>query len=216
MIAQCHAKCWIIQLKEENSDYHSPTSQRGLRGNIIIYSQKVSGIAKLLPPSLDEIAAAICVIFEWLRTKAKLLAIRLHKDVVINVSLLDSLPDEHFLSVHVEHVMASSTLNALTSGYSPMSVPSGSPTDDHVDGSATSNQLRAAALRHVQNNGAFVQIPHAVQPVNEFVNPELFPLIYPTLFPYGIGGFEHHSRSVRVSFQCQVKHFSQLIFVHCI
>ncbi|KAJ3761498.1 hypothetical protein EV360DRAFT_92986 [Lentinula raphanica] len=252
MIAQCRAKCWIVQLKEENSDYHSPTSQRGLRGNIIIYPQKVSGIAKLLPPTLDELASAVCVIFvganppsqEWLRTKAKPLAIRPHKvraalawlkahnplyeDVEINFSVLDSLPDEHFLPVHVEHVMPSSTLDALTSGYAPLSDPSSASTEDNgvgqstpltdksppvtfdkvvitdVDASATSNQLRAAALRHVQNNGSFVQIPHAAQPANEFVNPVLFPLIYPTLFPYGIGGFEHSHRSVRVSFQRQL------------
>ncbi|KAJ3772891.1 hypothetical protein FB446DRAFT_764700 [Lentinula raphanica] len=246
MIAQCRSKCCIVQLKEENSASPSPTSQRGVRGNIIIYPQKVSGVSTLLPPTLDELAAVICVVFvgahpptqEWLRTKAKPLLIRaqrvraalqwlklhnpLYKDININDRLLDSLPDEHVLPVHVEHVIPNSAMDSLTSGYVP-NTPSAS--DAHhtvnefksaisfdkvivtdVDSSASSSQLRAAALRHVQNHGAFVQIPHGLQPSNEFLNPVLFPLLYPCLFPYGIGGFENSRRSQRVSFQRHVKH----------
>jgi hypothetical protein len=63
-----------------------------------------------------------------------------------------------------------------------------------VDGHTPSNELCAAALRHVKRGGGYVKIPHDPTPVNEFFNPTLFPLIYPTLFLYGIGGFEDKRR----------------------
>jgi len=45
-----------------------------------------------------------------------------------------------------------------------------------VDVHAPPNVLRAAALRHVkEKGGGYIQIPHEVQPVNEFHNPSLFP-----------------------------------------
>ena len=31
--------------------------------------------------------------------------------------------------------------------------------------------------------------------MNEFCNPDLFPMMYPTLFPYGLGGFENTNDS---------------------
>jgi hypothetical protein len=86
MIARCRAKCWIIQLKEED-DYSTPITQRGVRGHVIVYPQKPSVIAKVLPPSIEEVIAPICVLFvgstrpssEWLQKKAKPLTVRKEK-----------------------------------------------------------------------------------------------------------------------------------------
>ncbi len=39
MIALCRAKCMILQLKEEDGTVNLPTTQRGLKGNVIIYPQ---------------------------------------------------------------------------------------------------------------------------------------------------------------------------------
>src|SRR6266511_1643994 len=38
----------------------------------------------------------------------------------------------------------------------------------------------------------------------------LFPMIYPTLFQYGKGGFEDHSRQVHISMKHHVKHLCGL------
>ncbi|KAG0707648.1 hypothetical protein DFH29DRAFT_871302 [Suillus ampliporus] len=84
MIACCCAKCWVIHLKEENSNLHLPHSQCGMKGHIIIYPQNPSAIAQVLPPSLDEVVTPICVLFvgsspptqEWLQTKASPLITR--------------------------------------------------------------------------------------------------------------------------------------------
>ena len=74
MIACCHAKCWVIQLKEDNQDLALPHAQHGMKGHIIVYPQRPSDIANVLPPSLEEMSTPICVIFvgsspptdEWL------------------------------------------------------------------------------------------------------------------------------------------------------
>lgn len=59
-------------------------------------------------------------------------------------------------------------------------------------------------------SGGFVQIPHSDTPANEFYNPDLLPLTYPTLFPYGLGGFEDSQRAAPLSFKHQLKHFFSL------
>ncbi|KAF8064258.1 hypothetical protein FPV67DRAFT_1401039, partial [Lyophyllum atratum] len=258
MIARCRAKCWIVQLKEMNEDVILPSTQRGVKGHIIIYPQRPSTIAKSLPPSIDEICTPICVIFvgssppsrEWLQQKAKPLSVRrekvreallwlkkhnqLYKDIEIDHVMLDTLPREHILPVHIEHVLPSDTRDALTSHYDPnaplrdfaavapttSNQPSSTTTTDmpkeipfenvvitDVDANAPSNELRAGAIRHVKKKGgAYIEISHDPKPVNEFCNPELFPMIYPTLFPYGIGGFENFRREATISFKRQVKH----------
>ena len=79
-----------------------------------------------------------------------------------------------------------------------------------VEGHAPANELRSAALRHVKKGGGYIQIPHDPTPVNEFFNPNLFPMIYPTLFPYGVGGFENKNRKKALSMKRHVKHLFSL------
>ncbi|THU76715.1 hypothetical protein K435DRAFT_824518 [Dendrothele bispora CBS 962.96] len=253
MIARCRAKCWIIQLKEEDRA-SDPITQRGVKGHIIIYPQQPSAVAKLLPPSIEEISSPICVLFigsqppsqEWLRTKAKPLTVRptvvrralcwlrahnkLYKDVEINDRVLSSLPDNYVLPVHVEHVPTNDTLDTLTSRYdsisapeqptasstqTPPEIPFESVVVTDVDGNASANELRAAAMRHVtKKGGAYVQVAHDAVPANEFYNPDLFPMLYPTLFPYGLGGFENSLRSSAISFKRHVKHLALFIPIH--
>ncbi|KAJ6580007.1 hypothetical protein DFH09DRAFT_830625, partial [Mycena vulgaris] len=78
MITLCRTKCWIIQLREQDSETSIPITQRGVRGHIIVYPQRPSAIATSLPPSMEDIVTLICVIFvgsqpptqEWLQKKA--------------------------------------------------------------------------------------------------------------------------------------------------
>ncbi|KAJ7899657.1 hypothetical protein B0H13DRAFT_1446995, partial [Mycena leptocephala] len=86
MTARCRDKCWIIQLKEDD-DFSTPITQRGVRGHVIVYPQRPSDIAKILPPSIEEVVTMICIIFvgtnrpteEWLQKKAKPLTMRKEK-----------------------------------------------------------------------------------------------------------------------------------------
>ena len=257
MIARCRAKCWIVQLKEENQSVVTPDSQRGMKGHIIIYPQRPSEIANLLPPSKQEILTPVCVLFvgstpptaQWLHEKAKPLCVRrekvraalkwlkinnpLYQDVSINESLLNEFEDTEILPFHVEHIVSSDASEALTSRYDTCdsinfqpdfnlseneieidnnnnTLPFESVVITDISGQASPNEMRAAALRHVKSGGGYIQVPHDPKPVNEFFNVELFPMIYPTLFPYGIGGFEDRRRSVAVSLKRHVKHLFNL------
>ena len=264
MIALCRAKCCILRLKVDGDDFAKPTAQRALKGNLIVYPQKPSDIAKKLPPSIEDITSPICVLFvgahpssnEWLRDKAKPLAVRankvrhallwlkshnhLYKDIEINEGVLEELQFNPVLPFHVEHVTGSHATDVSTSGYdptsqndvepvstslpsNPVSVPPGVTTAQDseipfpsivitdVENIVSSSQMAAAAIRHLRKKGgSFLQIPHDLQPVNEFFNPELFPMMYPTLYPYGIGGFKDSNRRVPVSMQRQVKHLFSL------
>ncbi|KAJ6525417.1 hypothetical protein B0H19DRAFT_872566, partial [Mycena capillaripes] len=264
MIARCRAKCWIIQLKEED-DYSTPITQRGVRGHVIVYPQRPSAIAKVLPPSIDEVITPICVIFvgsnppskEWLQKKAKPLTVRkekvlgaltwlkahnpLYKDIEINTSVFDGQPDETIFPFHIQHVIPTSSISASTSSYVPESTninptdsvsESAPETETHppnlsdilnppvaapipfdsvvvtdVEGHAAPNELRKAAIEHLKMPGNnYVGIPHEGNPVNEFKNPTLFPMIYPTLYPYGIGGCEDVRRRTPLSMRAHVKH----------
>jgi hypothetical protein len=75
-----------------------------------------------------------------------------------------------------------------------------------VDAHAPANDLKAAALRHFKQSGAFLAVLYEPVPVNEFFNPSLLPM-YPTPFPYGIGGVEDRHRTVAISFENHIKRF---------
>ncbi|KAI0821066.1 hypothetical protein BC629DRAFT_1244344, partial [Irpex lacteus] len=146
----------------------------------------------------------------------------LYSNILINHAALDSIPTDGLLPFNVSTVSPTTAQDALTDRYDgvptlshigpiPCSdtdtsvMPSVVITD--VDGSAPSNELRAAALRHVkQKGGGYVQMTHDALPANEFFDPSLFPKTFPTLFPYGCGGLEDQSRDVNVSLKLHARH----------
>lgn len=52
MITLCRAKCWIIQLRDD--DPHMPTTKRGIRSHIIVHPQRPSSVATSLPLSFTK------------------------------------------------------------------------------------------------------------------------------------------------------------------
>ncbi|EJD36373.1 hypothetical protein AURDEDRAFT_74247, partial [Auricularia subglabra TFB-10046 SS5] len=171
---------------------------------------------------------------EWLRTKAKPLTVRadrvrkalvwlkehnpLYRDITINGSVLSELERNPVLPFDVQHVRSSSASDVLTSRYdAPLDDEAHhghDPTSQEIDfetvviadveGHIPSNDLRRAAFNHIMNGGGYLQLFHDQQPANSFNNPELFPMAYPTLFPYGSGGFECR-RKTKLSLKQQVK-----------
>ena len=146
----------------------------------------------------------------------------LYADIEINHDVLNQLPANDMLPFHIEHVRPPRDGDALTSHYDMAPPPTESDCSNtdvafqkliitDVDGHASSNELRAAALRHIEKkSGGYMSIPHDPKPENEFVNPKLFPKIYPSLFPYGLGGFEHPCRREKLSMKRHVKHLLNL------
>lgn len=155
----------------------------------------------------------------------------LYRDVEISNEHLQELPVDGLLPYQIQRVDDSAAVDSLTARYdrSGPVQPSVDRTDSDesyatslhdafqrvvvtdVDARAPPNELRAAAVRHIkQKGGGFLQIPHGPNPVNEFSNPELFPSLYPTLFPYGLGGVEDRKRSTKLSLKRHVKHLLSL------
>ncbi|KAF8426797.1 hypothetical protein L210DRAFT_3307660, partial [Boletus edulis BED1] len=173
---------------------------------------------------------------EWLKKHARPLLVRrqrvisalawlrLHnpyyKDTRVNDSVCSSLPVEDVLPVHIEVVAPSGHRDSLTARYdgvsqdTPSDCSSGVTSEifesvvvTNIDASAPSHVLRAAAMEHVMKKGkAFVQIPHGRSPVGDICNPAFFPMIYPTLFPYGLGAPEDTYRLPRVSLRRHIHH----------
>jgi hypothetical protein len=126
----------------------------------------------------------------------------LYQDMVINEECLQQLEETPVLPFNIEHVRSSAANETATSRYDSTPVPdhSSQQPDESIpfqnivitdiECHASSNELRAAALRHVQKKGGgYIQIPHDHDAENEFRKDGfLFPLMYPTLFPYGLRG----------------------------
>ncbi|PBK80062.1 hypothetical protein ARMGADRAFT_1099457, partial [Armillaria gallica] len=80
-----------------------------------------------------------------------------------------------------------------------------------VNGDVSYADLKLAVWNHVKKNGqGYIRIPHDPDPCNEFNNPALLPMMYPTLFPYGVGGLEDRECSCFVSFEMGAKHLFRL------
>ncbi|KAF6753111.1 hypothetical protein DFP72DRAFT_786807, partial [Ephemerocybe angulata] len=166
---------------------------------------------------------------EWLKKKAKPLCIRparvraalewlkqnnsLYHDIDIDYDVLNAITDDEIvLPVKINVHTSSSSTDVVTSRYDNVDNPDaelefGKTIITNISDTASPSQLRIAATRHVKNlDGGHIQVPHGVDPVNEFANPSLFPMMYPTLYPYGLGGFEISSRSSRLSLIRHARH----------
>ncbi|KAK0435009.1 uncharacterized protein EV420DRAFT_1623674 [Desarmillaria tabescens] len=203
MISLCHSKCTVVQLKEEGGiekDY----MQRGIRGHVIVYPQRPSEIARSLPPSVEEITSPLCVLFvgaykpsdEWLRTKAKPLAVNgacvwaalkwlknnnpLYRDIEINETVLQELDDNPNLPFVIQHILPSAAGDTLTLRYEA-SVDNPKRTLIFLPLRIILNR---PAMRHIhKRGGGYIELTHDPSPTDEFNNPLLFPMMYPTLFP---------------------------------
>lgn len=56
----------------------------------------------------------------------------------------------------------------------------------------------ALAVRHFEDGNGVLAYGHDVTPESMYHNPELFPRMFPWLYPYGLGGFENERMSVRL------------------
>ena len=70
----------------------------------------------------------------------------------------------------------------------------------------SSNAMKAAALKHLKDGGGYLAVQHGSQPVSEYDDENLFPLLYPTLFPYGTGGFSKCQKT-KLSFEALGQHY---------
>lgn len=149
----------------------------------------------------------------------------LYSHVLIDYSRIDSLPEYDIAPVDISVEDPCNANAAEGSGYANYDSElhmSDTESDDQesefqsvvitdVDGNdVSSREMRLAALRHLRSGGKFIQIPHDEDPSNEYDDEHLFPLLYPTLFPFGCGGFELQRRSIHLDMGAQVQHYLKL------
>ncbi|KAF9516209.1 hypothetical protein BS47DRAFT_1292747, partial [Hydnum rufescens UP504] len=167
---------------------------------------------------------------EWLSMHAKPLIVRrekvhaalvwlkrnnpLYSDIIINHESLQGLPSHGVAPVNISTQAPSVAESAQGSRYDGI-YPNSSVSDSNIFENVvvtdvdmhdiSSNQMAAAAMQHLKKGKPYLQIMHGSEPVNEYDDENLFPLLYPTLFPYGKGGFLK-SRTSPISFEKQARH----------
>ena len=70
--------------------------------------------------------------------------------------------------------------------------------------------LRNLVGRQQSKNAPDLIIPRSTDPVPEYYNPSLFPGMFPSLFPYGVGGFEDDNREVTIGFRAHIEYLFNL------
>jgi hypothetical protein len=77
---------------------------------------------------------------------------------------------------------------------------------------ASPKTLIAKAIAHLKGNGKVLAIGHDEKPQSLYNNPQLYPMMFPHLFPYGLGGIGSVSKSViKIS---DAKHKKLLLLYH--
>ena len=74
-------------------------------------------------------------------------------------------------------------------------------TGDHLT-TKSASALKGIALRHWNNHGAALAISHDASPQSIYNNPNLYPQIFPWLFPYGLGGISSTKLSDKLHKHC--------------
>lgn len=74
----------------------------------------------------------------------------------------------------------------------------------------TANALRNLVTQDSSDSKPDLTIYHSSSAVPEYDNPSLLPGMFPTLFPYGLGGFEDKYRATPISFRKQAEYFLDL------
>ncbi|KZT55302.1 hypothetical protein CALCODRAFT_437395, partial [Calocera cornea HHB12733] len=236
LIARCRAKGCIVQLQEGKHGAAHATQRGMSGHILVYPQKPESlvNILPLQVHQLADLVCVVFVganppSREWLVENARPLVVRrrkvmaalmwlkannpLYSDVRIDETALNGLQEEDILPYHIEHQTPDPVAESLTSWYdayagADLAAAEGAGGDSSdVTGDASLSELRAAAVRHLrQKGGGFLQVPHGPHPMNTFYSPELLPLTYPTLFPYGLGGLEDRHRKAPLSFARHVAH----------
>jgi hypothetical protein len=121
-------------------------------------------------------------------------------DIQMNEQCLHQLEENPVLLFSIEHIHLNAANEVSTAQYDSTLPPSDTNLANKsaeisfqnvviadMYGHTSSNKLCAAAIHHVnKKGGSCIQVPHDRDTENEVHKDIPFPMIYPTLFPYGI------------------------------
>ncbi|KAI0717708.1 hypothetical protein C8T65DRAFT_571452, partial [Cerioporus squamosus] len=78
------------------------------------------------------------------------------------------------------------------------------------DSPVSYRDMKMRALSHCLHGGRFVYSKAGDKFVPDFANPALLTWLFPHLDPWGIGGFHHPSRSIKITMEEQLKYLLEL------
>jgi len=127
----------------------------------------------------------------------------------------EDLPD----AVHIGHISSSNAIESSTSDYTPRNFDSVADNEDwnellmenigFTDGDdspASYHQMRELALQRCLLGKPFLVSGSGSRLVPDFNNPCILTWLFPHLDPWGIGGFHHPGRRLRITMEEQVRH----------
>lgn len=75
----------------------------------------------------------------------------------------------------------------------------------------SSTERKLAAVQHLKNGGQFLAVGHAASPQSIWENPDLYPQMFPWLFPFGYGGVGQEAHKGLIS---KENHLRWLLLYH--
>ena len=170
-------------------------------------------------------------LLQWLQANNPL-----YRDVIVSeeqLSLYGEDGDDPTLPGIAEHVLmnectkSDNIFDTETSGFEAHPAQPDSTLDKHVpqdvfiehtgvyDADNTMMPIHQSLASGLQNlkrdaNTPDLIISHGNDAIPEYNNPTLFPGMFPSLFPYGLGGFDDNTREVPISFQKHVEYLLDL------
>ncbi|KAF8335953.1 uncharacterized protein EI90DRAFT_2828554, partial [Cantharellus anzutake] len=149
----------------------------------------------------------VCAALQWLITHNPL-----YGDVVLDEEELGCLPSSDLMPVPLHVQQPTDAICTPGSHYDNLdSHPTHTPSDPNAIAlqnvvvtdldmrDASTAQITAAAIRHLKRPhggiGGHIEVKHGKDLVNHYTDPHLLPLLYPTLFPYGVGGYHRGCRT---------------------
>ncbi|KAJ7788979.1 hypothetical protein B0H14DRAFT_2397881, partial [Mycena olivaceomarginata] len=233
-----HAEKMLVAKVRHNRCVIRVASGRGkLSANAIMFANPTVKVYNILPPTKDELSEVLAFVFlgptkptedEFKRTpmlvcrervKTALDWLKLnHSDyatleisleiwqtspkMVYHVVLNGNRPKMQ-LSVHDDGEEEGTTSGPCTFAVHGLS--------GEVYNNMKIDALKAKALNHLANGGQVLGVGHAEKPEETWSNVQLYPQMFPWLFPYGLGGIGHPAHKKRLS---EAKHKHHLLMYH--
>ncbi|KAJ7256297.1 hypothetical protein C8J57DRAFT_1062574, partial [Mycena rebaudengoi] len=149
---------------------------------------------------------------EWLKRHNPL-----YSDITLDYDALNEYPVDGHVPFPVQRQASNGTIRSQSSTYTghgidtteaifsaqqdetESSIPvTTSGTFDVEEAEISLNHRKIAALKHLKSGGAFVKTSTSTETLSTRNKPEVYGILWPTLFPYGVGIFEDPIRLQKV------------------
>lgn len=120
---------------------------------------------------------------------------------------MEYIEDEQLSTLTVSTYVANNDVIPFNHGIDPLgNIPFENVAISDLAESATPAEMHSATLHHLRMGKPFFLYSHGPSPEPDYYNTNLFPLLYPTLYPFGIRGFEDTHCHPAISMKAHARH----------